>query len=111
MKNMKKVHLYSCFALWGLWVIGILLMGVVDLLALCGGNDNFFFWHIAEPYNAFMLLFSLLPIEPVLFIIALIAEIPKWKIKSFLTVVLPFLATVILWFTYICLFVVGTGGV
>ena len=70
-----------------------------------------FFWHIAEPYNAFMLLFSLLPIEPILFIIALIAEIPNWKIKSFLTVVLPFLATVILWFTYICLFVFSTGGV
>ena len=108
---MKKVHLYSCFALWGLWFIGILLMGVVDLLALCGGNDNFFFWHIAEPYNSFMILFYLLPIEPIMFVIALIAEIPKWKRKSFLTVVLPFFATVIFWLIYLGLFVAGTGGV
>lgn len=108
---MKKVHLYFCFVLWALWLIGILLLGLCHLIFNLGGNENFFFWHIAEPYNSFMILFYLLPIEPIMFVIALIAEIPKWKIKSFLTVVLPFLITVILWFTYICLFVVGTGGV
>lgn len=108
---MKKVHLYFCFVLWALWFIGILLLGVWHLIFNLGGNENFFFWHIEEPYNAFMLLFSLLPIEPVLFIIALIAEIPKWKRKSFLTVVLPFFATVIFWLIYLGLFVAGTGGV
>lgn len=46
-----------------------------------------------------------------MFVVALIAEIPKWKRKSFLTVVLPFLSTVILWFIYLGLFVAGTGGV
>ena len=49
--------------------------------------------------------------EPILFIIALIAEIPKWKKNSFLTVVLPFFVTGILYMIYMCVFVAGTGGV
>ncbi|MEE1124326.1 MAG: hypothetical protein U0L18_00070 [Acutalibacteraceae bacterium] len=108
---MKKVHLYFCFVLWALWLIGILLLGLCHLIFNLGGNENFFFWHIAEPYNSFMILFYLLPIEPIMFVIALIAEIPKWKRKSFLTVVLPFFATVIFWLIYLGLFVAGTGGV
>lgn len=70
-----------------------------------------FFWNIVEPFASFMLLFPLLPIEPILFIITLITEIPKWKKKSFLTVVLPFFVTGILYMIYMCVFVAGTGGV
>ena len=113
---MKKVHLGFCLGLWALWVRGMWLIGILFLVTLFDGFFNTFynnalFWNIVEPYNSFMILFSLLPIEPILFIIALIAEIPRWKRKSFLTIVLPFLVTVILWFAYICVFVAGTGGV
>ncbi|MEE1076968.1 MAG: hypothetical protein UHY68_06885 [Acutalibacteraceae bacterium] len=113
---MKKVHLGFCFGLWALWVRGMWLIGILFLVTLFDGFFNTFysvtfFWNIVEPFASFMLLFPLLPIEPILFIITLIAEIPKWKKKSFLTVVLPFFITGILYMIYMCVFVVGTGGV
>lgn len=112
---MKKVHLYVCFGLWVLWIRGMWLIGILTLVTLFDVFFNTFyhislFWAIVEPYTSFVLL-SMLPIEPVLFIIALIIETLEWTKKSFLTVVLPFLITVILWHVYIGVFIMGTGGV
>ena len=108
---MKKVHFYTCCVLWALWIIGIKLIGILFLTYFLKGNDNFFFWNIVEPYNSIVLLLSIIPIEPIMFIIALIVEIPKWTKKSFLTVVLPFVITVVMWHVYIGVFIMGTGGV
>lgn len=108
---MKKIHLYTCYVLWGLWAIGMLLIGILPLITLFNGDDNFFFWYIVEPYNSIVILLSLIPIEPIMFIITLIIETLEWTKKSFFTIVLPFIITIVMWFVYICVFVMGTGGV
>lgn len=110
-EKMKKVHLYTCFILWGLWLIGVLLVGLNILIVICIGDVPFLFFNIVYPYNLLLLLLSLIPIEPIMFIIALILEIPKWTKKSFLTVVLPFIITFVMWNAYIAVFILGTGGV
>lgn len=120
---MKKVHLGFCYVLWALWIrciwligilfIGIWLMGrlliaVPDLINILAGFNYAYVYNILLAgvvfFSIAVYFLSLLPIEPILFIIALIKEIPKWKKKSFLTVVIPFFITVIL-------YVVFTGAI
>ncbi len=91
---MKKVHLYFCYVLWSLWIIGIGLM--LSLSCIYDPNIAVIIVKILFIYALIVTPFSLIPIEPILFIIALIAEIPQWKKSSFLSVVLPFIVTIII---------------
>ncbi len=110
--QMKKVHIFTCFSLWTLWVGGIILLLFNLCLQLIIGNDaNEFFFAVVEPYSVAVLLLSLIPIKPIMFIITLIIETLEWTKKSFLTVVVPFLVTVLMCFVYMCAFVGLTGGV
>ncbi len=111
---MKKVHLFTCFSLWTLWVFGIILLLFTVWLQFIIGNDaNGFFFAVVDPYIMVVLLLSIIciPIEPIMFIITLIIETLEWTKKSFLTVVAPFLITVLMWFVYLFAFVGLTGGV
>lgn len=108
MKYMKTIHLYYCFVLWSLWIIGMLLT-IVSKFAFNHTNVALF-WGM-YPYNLLLLISTLLPVEPTLFIVSLIKEIPEWKKKSFLTIVLPFIITAIMWFIYISVVIGLIGGV
>ena len=109
---MKKVHLITCLSLWTLWVGGIILLLFNLWLQLIIGNDsNGFFFAVVSPYNFAVLLLSLIPVEPIMFIITLIIETVNWTKKSFMAIVLPFGITLLLWYVYICAFVGLTGGV
>lgn len=114
---MKRKHLVFCYILWSVWFFGIFLLVIsIPLDAMDTFIDSnighAFFWYVVEPYNRYLILLSLLPIEPIFFIITLIAELlNKEREKLFLTVILPFIITVILCPTYLCLFVALTGGV
>ena len=102
---MKRVHLFCCFTLWSLWLFGLFLL-LLELeivsLNLFWQDFNYPYFNIAGMYNLNLMMLSLLPIEPILFIIALIIETLEWTKRSFLTVVLPFFITAILWFVHFC---------
>ncbi|MEE0265403.1 MAG: hypothetical protein UD936_07225 [Acutalibacteraceae bacterium] len=110
---MKKVHLITCLSVWAIWAVGIILLLVNVLLCLIIGNYAAFFSSAIIPYLWITMFVSLIiiPVEPIMFIITLIIETLEWTKKSLLTVVAPFLATVVLWFVYIFAFVGLTGGV
>ena len=84
--------------------MGRLLIAVPDLINILAGFNYAYVYNILLAgvvfFSIAVYFLSLLPIEPILFIIALIKEIPKWKKKSFLTVVIPFFITVILYVVF-----------
>lgn len=110
---MKKVHLITCLSLWTLWVGGIILLLFHVLLCLVIGNYAAFFSSAIIPYLWLTMVVCtiIIPIEPIMFIITLIIETLEWTKKSFLTVVVPFLITVLMWCVYMFAFVALTGGV
>lgn len=110
---MKKVHLLFCIALCVFWFTGIKYLIYSDLYILILNNDNTYFFTLANPYNTvcILLLLIVIPVEPVMLIITLIIETLQWTKKSFLTIVVPFIITFIMWWVYLFAFVGLTGGV
>lgn len=105
MKHLHKVHVGVCLLLWTLWSVGIALIVV-------GRGDIEFFFRISDPYNRTVLLCSLIPVEPTLFVTATISAVRgKAPFQRVLLGVLFFVVTAILCLVYIVLFVSLTGGV
>ncbi|MBQ8040704.1 MAG: hypothetical protein IJ274_12720 [Lachnospiraceae bacterium] len=102
-----KVHKYVCFVLWGLWGIGLSFAGVS--LFCFQHNNDWLFWKIMMPYNLFIQMVSLIPVEPFFCTLA-ICDSKKNGQPYFSTIIL-FCITFLLWLAYITLYVWWTGGI
>lgn len=108
--RLKKIHFFVCALLCTSWFVGIIFMGISKFVF---HNENqIYFFNLVHPYNAFVLLCSLIPVEPILFIAALIKSSKgQHKIKDIISTVIVFMLTSIIWCIYIYLYVSWTGGV
>ena len=103
----EKIHTYLCIVLWCLWLFGILITISHAIFSNVNAfNVDWFFWKVVEPYNRILLLFSLIPIEPLICIFIFISKHEPVK-----KTLLFFLSTVILWVAYIIIYVSFTGGI
>lgn len=109
---MKKLSWYKICLIfsaiqWTAWIVGI------DLLAFyrLSGDSNFF-WRIAEPYNSFMLLSSVvIPVLPILILVACIDCVSKKEKDNVKKVLILLLLNFVIWLVYGALFAGLTGGV
>ena len=101
-----KIHKYLCFALWGLWGLGLCLTGIS---AFCFQHDNWLFWKLVVPYNILAQFVSLIPLEPI-FCFWSIHDRKKAK-QSYASDILLLCITALFWIAYITLYVSWTGGV
>ncbi len=106
MRSMRS-HMFFCFFLWGIWGIGLCLTGAS--LFFYQHNNDFLFWKIMTPYNQIVQIVSLIPIEPILCILAIRES--KQHNKSYFPAILLCCVTFFLWLAYITLYVHWTGGV
>ena len=107
--RMKKVHLCVCIALWIVLAIGIFLLSIVHFELV--DNPYQFFWDIVGPYNVVVAWLYVLSIEPIIFIITLIRELLKYGERLFITLILPFIVTNVMWIVYGFIHILWTGGV
>ena len=108
--RLNKTHAIICILYWVLWIIGLLFIGVSLLVYQ---NDNrWFFENIVHPYNSLISILSLIPIEPILCIVAFTKNIITKK--SLFKIIRPLiwgLCTIVFFMLYAFIFVVLTGGV
>lgn len=111
MKNgIKSIHLAICVIIWLLWFAGVALIAIARFGNLDNPND--FFFNIVHPYNRVILLCSLIPVEPIICVSAIINDCRQNAgISEILMSVLLFLVTAIFWVVYISLYILWTGGV
>ena len=101
-----NVHKNACRVLWALWSAG-LLVTAISRFAFEHGND-FLFWKVTAPYNQFVLMLSMLPVEPILCFTAILLDRSGKSVRTNLA----YLGiTGLLWLVYIALYVIWTGGV
>lgn len=105
----SRTHAIICFIAWGLWTIGCVIMLISSAVF---NNDNDILFSVAHNYNLIVALISLLPIEPIVFILDLRDNLKnKRPRKNVILSVILFSLNICLLFTYISLFVELTGGV
>lgn len=109
--RIRKVHKSICVFLWIAWAIGILLLLLTLLLnGIQNGITHKIFYILVKPYISGVMFISLLPIEPLAFIVSLIQDLScKEHMKTILISVRYFAVTVVFWLAYIGLNIVLTG--
>lgn len=109
--RIRSIHKLICIILWSAWAVGILLLLLhLILLLLHDGVSHDLFFLVVYPYNRVVLLFSLLPIEPIVLIAALIQDIRTEGItKDVSKSLLWFVITAVIWLIYVGLFILLTG--
>ena len=108
--RVKKIHLFICILSWGLWCIGLLLTGL-SRWGMLEKNTSFFF-NVVHPYNSIVMLISVLPVELIACIVAVIQDVKnQCKITTVFTSIWLCILHIVLWIAYIVLFVSWTGGV
>jgi len=107
--KLNSIHLRICFLAWTAWGIGAIL---VIISSVVFNNDNSCIFNIAHIYNSTLSLLSLIPAEPVVFILTLRNEREdNVPIKTTVKTILLFNTTILFWITYISTFVLLIGGV
>ena len=102
---MKKVFSFSCVILNIVSLIGIILL---LFYRFCAVESYGFFSQFISPYGYFLTLSVIFPLNAILFVFAVIES----KFKSMTTVkpiVFQFLATFIIWFVLLAMFIKFTG--
>ena len=107
--KINKIHFLICIFCWIICAIGAALAIVSSVVFT---NDNSVWFNINVKYNTFFTVFSLVPVEPAIFISTIIHDIRNKKtFGTKLTTVVLFLITVAFGFAYIDIFIEMTGGV
>jgi len=101
--TVKQFFAYFSYFIWLVYIIGIVLITVSQSI----GKE--FFFSVVEPYFATTLILSLVPLQSIVFVIALVESI-KAKTKI-ISLILHYLLTGVIWLSYIIAFVGITGGV
>lgn len=102
-----SMHKFLCFVLWGVWGVGLCFTGAS--LLYFRNENHWLFWNIAFPYNRFVQLISLVPLEPI-FCILTISDRKKAEQPYGLEICFSVI-TFLFWVMYITLSVWWTGGV
>lgn len=102
-----KRHMHLCFALWGFWSVGLCLAGIS--LVFYQHNNDLLFWKLVVPYNSFVQIISLVPVEPIFCISAVYTS--KKAMQPYLSAIILFFITLLFWVIYITLYVWWTGGI
>lgn len=107
MKGTTKAHHIYCYALWLLWAVGMGL-ALVSRLVLQNENREFFFG-VLDPYCRFVTIGSMIPIQPLLCVAAMVCAREEggsaWREAGYL------LISAVLLLTFMGVFVWATGGV
>ena len=107
--KLNTIHRWFCFFAWIAFAIGMVLIIISSLVF---NNDNIVFFEIAHIYNSTVSFLSIFPIEPIIFALTLRSERRNnAPLKSIAITVVLFSATILLWISYISLFVYLIGGV
>ena len=107
--KLNTIHHWFCFFAWIAFAIGAVLIIVSSLVF---NNDNIVFFKIAHIYNSTVSFLSIFPVEPIIFALTLRSERRNnAPLKSTAITVVFFSATILLWISYISLFVCLIGGV
>lgn len=95
---------YVSLCYWIVWLVGVML---TVIMTFGEAHNNSCFWEIVEPYNRTVLLFSLLPIIPLMFF----SKISKAESEQKESLKIILAIDILLWLGYICAYVGLTGGV
>lgn len=107
--KLNKVHLTICLINWFIWSIGVLITLLSNVVFQHSNNILF---SVVHNYNSVVSIISLIPVEPIVFIITLRDNLKKQcSIKAIISTILLFVINVCLWLMFIFLFVELTGGV